>query len=341
MRRRGDALRTGLTMRNTASARIAEVVTALAVALLWHVDAAAQGYPAKPIRIIVPFTPGGPTEAVARIMAQQLTPALGQQVVVENRPGAGGTIGATAAAKSPADGHTLFFATTSTFSIAPTLYSNPGFDPARSFTPVSQLVTAPFLIVVHPAVPARSLQELIKLARARPGELNFGSGGSGTPLHIAGEMFKTAAGVNLVHVPYKGVAAAVVDLLTGRLQVIIEQLYPVQQHIQSGKLRPLAVASLKRHPQLPEVPTSAEAGLPGYEVTAWFGLAVPAGTPSEIIRRLNAEVLKALQLKEVRDGFFNQGLQAAGSSPEEFAAFIARESARWSRAVKESGAKVD
>jgi tripartite-type tricarboxylate transporter receptor subunit TctC len=181
---------------------ITEAALALAFALFiasWHAGAWAQAWPAKTIRIIVPFTPGGPTDAVARVMAQHLTAALAQQVIVENRPGAGGTIGAAAAAKSPADGYTLFFATTSTFSIAPTLYANPGFDPARSFAPISQLVSAPFLVVVHPAVPARSLQELIKLAKARPGQLNFGSGGSGTPLHIAGEMFKTAAGVDLAH----------------------------------------------------------------------------------------------------------------------------------------------
>jgi tripartite-type tricarboxylate transporter receptor subunit TctC len=321
-----------------------EAVLALAFALFiasWHAGALAQAWPAKTIRIIVPFTPGGPTDAVARVMAQHLTAALGQQVIVENRPGAGGTIGAAAAAKSAADGYTLFFATTSTFSIAPTLYANPGFEPARSFAPISQLVSAPFLVVVHPAVPARSLQELIKLAKARPGQLNFGSGGSGTPLHIAGEMFKTAAGVDLVHVPYKGVATAVVDLHTGRLQLMFEQLFPLQQHIQVGKLRPLAVASTRRHPQLPELPTSAEAGLPGYEVSAWFGLAAPAGTTSDIIRRLNAEVLKTLQMKEVRDAFFNQGLAPAGSAPEAFSEFIASEGAKWSRAVKSSGAKVD
>ena len=326
----------------TSGRQLTGMILAFALpAILWHAGVPAQGYPAKTVRMIVPFPPGGPTDAVGRVMAQQLTAALGQQVIVDNRPGAGGTIGAAAAAKSPADGYTLFFATTSTFSIAPSLYSNPGFDPARSFAPISQLVTAPFLVVVHPAVPARSLQELVKLARARPGQFNFGSGGSGTPPHIAGEMFKTAAGVDIVHVPYKGIAAAVIDLYTGQMQVMFEQLLPLQQHLQAGKLRALAVASARRHPQLPNVPTSAEAGLPGYEVTAWFGLAAPAGTPAEIIRRLNAEVLKALQSRELRDALSNQGLSAAGSSPEEFAAFIASEAARWSRAVKTSGAKVD
>ena len=331
-------------MRKTATpfARLAALALAFWMsALLWQADGFAQPWPAKPVRLIVPFAPGGPTDAVGRAIAQHLTAALGQQVFVDNRPGAGGTIGAAAAAKSPADGYTLFFATTSTFSIAPSLYSNPGFEPLRSFAPISQLVTAPFLVVVHPALPARSLQELIKLAKARPGQFNFASGGSGTPPHIAGEMFKAAAGVDIVHVPFKGMAPAVIDLVTGRVEMIFEQLLPLQAHIQSGKLRPLAVASVKRHPQLPELPTSAEAGLPGYEVTAWFGLAAPAGTAPDVIKRLNAEVAKALQTREVRDAFSNQGLAPAGNSPEEFAAFIASEGARWSRAVKTSGAKVD
>jgi tripartite-type tricarboxylate transporter receptor subunit TctC len=313
----------------------------VACAVSWSAAALAQAYPLKSIRLIMPFPPGGPTDFVGRVIAQHLTLALGQQVIVDNRPGAGGTIGAGAAAKSASDGYTLLFASTSTFSISPNLYSNPGYDPVKSFAPISQLVTAPFLVVVHPSVPARSVQELIKLAKARPGQLSYASGSSGTPPHIAGEMFKSAAGVDLLHVPYKGIASAIIDLLSGRAQVMFEQLLPLHPHIQSGKLRPLAVASSSRHPQLPELPTSAEAGLPGYEVTAWFGLAAPAGTAPDIIKRLNTEVLKALQIKEVRAGFSNQGLETSGSSPEEFAAFIASESVKWSRAVKASGAKVD
>jgi tripartite-type tricarboxylate transporter receptor subunit TctC len=300
----------------------------------------AQGYPAKPVRILVPLAPGGPPDFIARTMAQYLTRGLNQQVLVENRPGAGGTIGTTVAAKSPGDGYTLLLASTTTLSISPSLYANPGYDP-MSFAPVSLIATAPFLVVVHPSLPARSLKELIALAKAKPGELNFGSGGSGTPLHIAGEMLNTAAGLRLVHVPYKGVSAAVIDLVTGRIQVMVEQLLVMAPHIQTGKIRPLAVASVKRHPQLPELPTAAEAGLPGYEVVAWMGLVAPRGTPADVIKRLNAELLKALQTKEVRDGLFSQGLQPAGNSPEEFAAFIASEGARWSRAVRSSGAKVD
>ena len=258
-------------------------------------------------------------------MAQYLTTALGQQVIVENRPGAGGTIATAAAAKSPADGYTLLLASTSNLSISPSLYANPGYDPVTSFAPISLLATAPFLVMVHPSLPAKSLKELIALAKAKPGELNYGSAGSGSPLHIGAEMLKTAAGVQLVHVPYKGPTAAVIDLLSGRIQVLVEQLYPVAQHIQSGKIRPLAVASGKRHPQLPELPTAAEAGLPGYEVVAWMGLVAPRGTAGDVIKRLNVELVKALRTQETRDGLFNQGLQPAGNSPAEFAAFIASE----------------
>ena len=289
----------------------------------------------------MPLSAGGPNDFVARTLAQHFSTALGQQFIVENRPGAGGTIGATAAARSPADGYTLLFASTTTLSISPSLYANPGYDAATSFAPISRIATAPFLVVVHPALPARTLKELISLAKSRPGQLNFGSGGSGSPVHMGGEMLKAAAGVDIVHVTYKGVAAAVNDLLSGRIELLVEQLYPLAPHIQSGKLRPLAVASSKRHPQLPDLPTAAEAGLPGYEVTAWSGLVAPRGTPANVIRQLNQELVKTLQLKEVRDGFFTQGVLASGSSPEEFSAFIASESVKWSRAVKSSGAKVD
>ncbi len=228
----------------TSACRLTVLVLAFSVpAVLWHPGASAQGYPAKPIRIIASAAAGAPPDFVARTMAQYLTTALGQQVIVENRPGAGGTIATAAAAKSPADGYTLLLASTSNLSISPSLYANPGYDPVTSFAPISLLATAPFLVMVHPSLPAKSLKELIALAKAKPGELNYGSAGSGSPLHIGAEMLKTAAGVQLVHVPYKGPAAAVIDLLSGRIQVLVEQLYPVAQHIQTGKIRPLAVAS--------------------------------------------------------------------------------------------------
>jgi tripartite-type tricarboxylate transporter receptor subunit TctC len=327
--------------KRTSSIVTTWLVAAFAVLLSPPSDAQAQAYPAKPVRIIVPLPVGNPPDFVARIIAQHLTTAFGQQVIVDNRPGAGGTIGAAAAAKSPADGYTLLLASTTTLSISPSLYSNPGYDPATSFAPISIAATAPFLVLVHPSVPARTMKELISLAKSRPGQLNFGSAGSGTPPHIAGEMLNTVAGVKMVHVPYKGIVPAVSDLLSGRIEVLIEQLQPIAQYVQIGRIRPLAVASSKRHPQLTDLPTSAEAGFPGYEVIAWNGFVAPSGTPADVLKRLNVEVVKALQAKEVRDGLFNQGLIPASSSPEEFASFIAKEYARWSRAVKASGARVD
>lgn len=337
--REGSMRREGARGAGTFS--MALVFACALVVALSPARALAQGYPVKPIRIIVPLPAGGPPDFVARTMAQHLTTGLGRQVIVDNRPGAGGTIGTAAAAKSPGDGYTLLLASTTTLSISPSLYANPGYDPGTSFAPISLIATAPFLVVVHPSLPVKSLKELIALAKSRPGELNYASGGNGTPLHIAGEMLKTAAGVQLVHVSYKGAAPAVIDLLSGRVQVMVEQLLPLGPHIQNGKIRPLSVASPKRHPQLPDLPTAAEAGLPGYEVIAWMGLVAPRGTSGEVIKRLNGELVRALQTKEVRDGLFNQGLQPAGNSPEEFSALIATESARWSRAVEASGAKVD
>jgi len=332
----------GQIFESAAGAAVVGAVLAVAFSVfVAPAGAFAQAYPAKPLRIIVASAAGAPPDFVARTVAQLLTAGLGQQVIVENRPGAGGTIGAAAAAKSPSDGYTLLLASTTALSISPSLFANPGYDPGTSFAPISLVATAPFLVVVHPSLPARSLKELIALAKSKPGELNFGSAGNGSPLHIAGEMLKTAAGIQLVHVPYKGPVAAVTDLLTGRIQVMVEQIHLLGQHIQSGKIRPLAVASTKRHPQLPDLPTAAEAGLPGYEVTGWMGLVAPRGTAADVVKRLNLELVKALQTREVRDGLFNQGLQPASSSPEEFTAFIAAESARWSRAVKASGAKVD
>jgi tripartite-type tricarboxylate transporter receptor subunit TctC len=308
-----------------------------AIALAVSFCASAQ-YPNRPIKLVVPFPPGGPTDIVARLTAQKLTEALGQAVVVESRPGASGTLGAEIAAKSPADGYTLLLGTTGTLASAPSLYSNLGYDPTRSFAPISRLTNAVFFVVVNASVPVNSLRELIEFARARPGQLAFGSGGNGHPLHIAGEMFKVAAGVDLLHVPYKGTGPALTDLVAGRTHVMFEQLPALHPHIRSGKLKALAVAAPSRISQLPEVPTSAEAGLPGYEVSVWFGLVAPAGTPRDIIVRLNAETLATRELQET---FSSQGIDAVGSSPEEFAALIVTDGAKWARAVRLSGARLD
>ena len=274
---------------------------------------------------------------MSRVIAPQLSELLGQQVIVDNRPGAGGTLGTEMAARSPADGHSILLGTVSTLAIAPNFYSNLGYDPIDSFAPISLIARLPFFIFVNASVPAYSLQDLIGLARSKPGLLNFASAGNGTLLQIAGETFKAMASVDLVHVPYKGDAAALTDLISGQVQVMFDGLGPYRPYVQAGKLRVLAVASPQRHPQLPDVPTAAEAGLPGYEVVAWFGFLAPKGTQPEIISRLNADVLRALRKSEVREVLSIRGIDSGGSSPDEFSALIRDEIARWSRAVKASG----
>jgi tripartite-type tricarboxylate transporter receptor subunit TctC len=314
------------------------LLAALALAVSFGVSAQ---YPNRPIKLVVPFPPGGPTDLVARLTAQKLAEAFGQAVVIDNRPGASGTLGAEAAAKSAPDGYTLLLGTTGTLASAPSLLSNLPYDPIRSFAPISQLTNGVFFVVVNSSLPVSSLRELIEFAKARPGQLAFGSGGNGHPLHIAGEMFKVASGVDLLHVPYKGTGPALADLVAGRTHVMFEQLPALHPHIRSGKLKALAVAAPARSAQLPEVPTSAEAGLPGYEVSAWFGLLAPAGTPKDIIGRLSNEARKALATKEIQESFAKHGIEAVGSTPEEFTALIVAEAAKWSRAVKLSGARLD
>jgi tripartite-type tricarboxylate transporter receptor subunit TctC len=303
--------------------------------------AQAPSYPARPVKMIIPIPPGGPPDIAGRIVAQKLTEGLGQQVVVENRPGAGGTIGAQAAALSPPDGHTVLLGSTGSLASSPGLYSNVGFDSRKSFAPISLIGIAPFVIVVNASTPAATLREFIEFARSKPGQINYASSGNGLPPHIVGESFKTATGLNLIHIPYKGVPAEIAALLSGDVQIVFEQLAPLLPHIRAGKLRPLAVAAAKRYSQLPDVPTAAEAGLPGYEWSAWTGLLAPRGTPVEIIARLNAETTKVLATREVRDILANQGIEPAANTPEQFAAFIDVEVEKWSRAVKASGAKID
>ena len=316
-------------------------LAAAVLAVLWSAAALAQAYPSKPIKLIVAFPPGGVPDLVGRVVAQELSRGLGQPVLVDNRAGGAGTVGMEAGAKSAGDGHTLVLGTTGTLASAPALYPGLGYDPIKSFAPISLLVDAPYVIVVHPSMPASSLRGLIDLAKSKPGQLNFGSGGSGGPPHIAGEMFKAAAGVDLVHVPYKGLATAVADLLTGRIEIMFNQVAPFLPHVRAGKLRALAVAGRDRVPPLPDVPTTTEAGLPGYEVSIWFGLLAPSGTPGNVVARLNAEVLKALATKEVKDSLVAQGFEPGGSTPEQFSALIVRETAKWSGAIKASGARLD
>ena len=325
--------------------KLSALVLVVTIAMLFHTGARAQtssaGWPLKPVKLIVSYGAGGPPDVLGRILAQAMSEGLGQQIIVENRVGAGGTIGSEIAAMAPADGYTLLLGGTATMAIAPGLYPKLGYDPLRDFAPIGLATIAPFFVVVHASVPAASVKELVDLVKSRPGEFYYGSSGNATPLHIAGEMFKSATGVNIIHVPYKDIGPATNDFLAGRFQIMFQQLAPLEQHIRAGRVRPLAVANFKRLPQLPDVPSNIEAGLPGFDVVSWFGFVAPKGSPAEAIRRINAELQKALSKKDVRDALARLGFEPVGGSPEQFASFIAQETAKWSQAIKASGAKVD
>jgi tripartite-type tricarboxylate transporter receptor subunit TctC len=309
--------------------------------LLFAGTALAQPYPARPVKLIVPFPPGGNTDIVGRLIAQKLSDSFGQQVYVENRGGAGGTIGAEAAAKSANDGYTLFFSTTGTLASAPSLQPNLRYDPIKDFSPITTLANAPVVVIVATSLPPKTLRELIQLAKGQPGSLKFGSAGTGHFVHIAGEVFKAAADVDMLHVPYKGVAQALTDLLGGRIELMFDAFAQYEPHLQSGKLRALAVANPTRLARLPDVPTTAEAGLPEYQLASWFGLAAPAGAPREAVDRVNAETRKALALPDVRESLAKLGLEPGGNSPQEYAAMIANELASWRQVVKAAGIKIE
>ena len=303
--------------------------------------AAAQNYPSKPVHLIVPFPPGGPTDIVGRLVAQKLAEGLGQPVVVDNRPGAGGTVGSTAAAKAAADGYTLLYGSTSTLAIAPSLYHDLAYDPRSAFAPISLVSRGAIIAAVNAQVPGRTLQEFIALAKKTPGTLSYASAGSGTPPHLAAELFKSIAGVDLLHVPYKGGAPAINDLVGGQVQAIFEGQVVLLPHIKSGRVRALAITGAKRDPALPDVPTFAQAGLPQYDAYFWSGLVAPGGTPADILDKLNAVLVRAFNTAEVREALLRQGLEPAGTTPAEFAAFIGSEVERWGRVAKASGAKVE
>lgn len=303
--------------------------------------AAAQGFPNKPLRLIVSFVPGGPTDIVARVVAGKMSEGLGQPILVENRGGAGGTIGADAAAKSPPDGYTLLLGTISTLGVAPSVYPNLPYDPVKAFAPVSLLTNAWFVIGANqPAVPG-GLQDFIAAAKAAPAKFNFASNGAGNITHIAGEMFNNLAGTRLTHIPYKGSAPAAVDVAAGRAHVQFDVLTAFQQHIAAGNIKALALAGPKRDPRIPNVPTTTEAGLPGFQLSAWFGLVTVAGSPVPVVRRLNAEVQKSLAAADVRDSILKLALEPAGGTPEQFAAQIAYENDRWPPIVKAAGIKLE
>jgi len=312
-------------------------LVACALALSLSALAGAQDFPSKPIRLIVPFPPGGGNDTVARAIAQQASPALGQPIVVDNRPGAGGIVGAELAAKAPADGYTLFLGGVGSHAVNPNLHSKLPYDPVKDFAPITLLASAPSVLVVNPSVPAHSLAEFTAYARANPGKLNFASNGNGSSAQLAAVMYESMAGVTMVHVPYKGLGPALTDLLSGRVQLMFSSIVAIVPHIQAGRLRALAVTGRKRSALLPELPTIAESGFPGYEAGSWYGILAPAGTPRPIVERLHDELVKALKAPEVSQRLASEGAEVIGSTPEEFAAHIAAEKARMGRALRDAG----
>jgi tripartite-type tricarboxylate transporter receptor subunit TctC len=300
----------------------------------------AQQYPSRPIRFIVPFAPGGSTDLLARFLAPRLMEALGQPVVVDNRPGAGGVIGADLAAKAPADGHTIVLGSPGSMTINPHLHRVP-YDTLRDFAPISLATISPFTLVLHPSVPAKSVKELVALAKAKPGGLNYGSAGNGSVSHFSTEQFKSLAGVDLVHIPYKGAGPAVADLVGGRLQIMFENLPTILSHVRSGKLRMLAVGTKTRSTLVPEYPTVAESGVPGYESSTAFGVLAPAGTPAAIVARLNREIVGALRSAELKEKLSGLGLETVGGTPQAYAVHLKEESTRYGRIAKNANIRVD
>ncbi|HSQ03880.1 MAG TPA: tripartite tricarboxylate transporter substrate binding protein [Burkholderiales bacterium] len=317
---------------------MAAVASSLAIVSL---PATAQVYPDKPIRVIVPVPAGGTPEVVARLVTPGLSTVLGQQLVVDNRGGAGGLIGAELAARATPDGYTLFLSSPGPLTILPHLQQHIAYDPVRDFVPIGLISVGPFLLLVHPSVPATSVKELLALARAQPGRINYASAGNGSANHLATELFKSMAGVNITHVPYKGAPQAVTDLIGGQVQMMFNSIAPMLPHIKAERVRLLAIATAKRSPQMPDVPTVSEAGVPGYEAISWFGLMAPAKTPQAILTKLNAALVKVVHDPETRRKFETLGADPVGSSPAEFAALIRRESEKYAKVVKTSGAKVD
>jgi len=310
------------------------------VALLSPLAVSAQAYPSKPVRIVVAFSAGGTTDILARMLAQKLSEAMGQQFIVENKPGAGGTVGNAFVAKSPPDGYTLLMGSASSLAVNVSLYKSLPYDPQKDLTPLMQVATGPFVIVVNPGVPAQNMRELIALAKAKPGEIAFGTSGNGTSLHLAGELLNTMAGIKLTHVPYKGTGPATIDTISGVVQMTISDMVPFVPHIAAGKLRPLAQTTLERSKLLPDLPTVAET-VPGYDATSWYGLMVPGGTPQPIIDKLHAELSKIMQSPDVKQRYSQLGVDPVVNTPEQFRAFIQAETVKWAEVVKRSGAKID
>ncbi len=332
--------------------RVGEMRTRISLRSLWSPcfmlfalgmvgDVHAQTYPSKPIRFVVPYPAGGPLDTVARLLGQRVSEAVKQPVVVDNKPGAGGNIGADAVAKSPPDGYTILMGAVATHAINPTLYASMPYDAVRDFASITQVASTPNVLVVNPAVPATSVREFIAYAKANPGKLNFGSGSTGSAGHLAGELFKAMAGIEMTHVPYKGAAPAMNDLIGGQIQLMFDNLASSLGQVRAGRVRALAVTTARRSALAPELPTIAESGLPDFDISTWFGVFAPAGTPREVLDRLQAEFTRALSIPEVRDRMLSLGAEPVGNRPEEFAAYIRAESDKYARVIRASGAKAD
>ncbi len=301
----------------------------------------AQPYPAKAVKLILPFPAGGPTDIVARLIGQRLTEAWGRQVVIDNRPGGGGVIGGQVAAKSPADGYTIFLGGITSLVLSTYTHRNRPYDSRRDFMPVTLATMQPLMLQVHPTLPVKTLKDYLALARARPGDINFGTSGPGGSGHLAGELLRQMTRINIVHVPYRGAPPAINDLIAGQVQSMFGSPLAVVGHIRSGRIRAIAITGAKRSTAVPDVPTFAEAGLPGYDASTWNGIMVPAGTPRAIVERLNRDIVKILRAPETQQRFSVDGSVAVGSTPEEYAAFIEAEHAKWSRVVREADIRVE
>lgn len=320
---------------------IGKFSTAMLILAAGTTVACAQAWPSKPVKWISPFAPGGGADITSRAIAAKLSSGLGQQVVVDNRGGAGGMIGVDMAAKSPADGYTVVLGTIGPIAINPSLYKKMTYDPAKDLLPVSQAANALNVLVVHPSLPTKTVREFVALAKSRPGQLNYGSSGSGATDHLAGELFNALTGAKMVHVPYKGGAPAMLDLVSGNVQVVFSTMSTAVAAIQSNRVRALAMTGNQRFELMPELPTVQEAGLKGFEVNNWYGVFVPAGTPKDIVVRLNAEIVKALAAPEVKKRLLDAGIIATSSSPEVFAAYVKAEAAKWAKVIKDANITVE
>jgi tripartite-type tricarboxylate transporter receptor subunit TctC len=329
-------------MRSATRSSVRKLAAYLLLALAAPLcGAQTVSFPAKPVRFVIGFTPGGPSDILARALGQKLAERWGQQVVIENRPGAGGNLAAEAVARSAPDGHTWLLGNNSILATNQSLYRNLPYDPVKDFAPVALVAVQPNILVVHPEVRANSVSELVSLAKQNPGKLNYASSGAGAAAHLAGELFKTMAGVDIVHIPYKGAQPALTDLIAGQVQLMFATSASVIPYVKAGRLRALAVTTAQRSPSVPELPTVAEAGLPGFEATTWHGVVVPAATPAPLVQRLNQELNSVLDEKDLRERLAALGAEVTTGTPRDFGDYIAREIPKWAKVVKDSGARAD